>query len=332
MIVLVTGATGFVGRSLIQRLADDGHVVVATCRDERQAVERDRIHWTRIDDIGPRTDWSRALGDADAVIHLAALAHQVGKLGEGRLDEFRAVNVEGARVLAQAALAAPTVRRFIFVSSIGAVTSASADVLDETTPCAPTTDYGLSKREGELAVAAALRDSRIDWCILRPPLVYGPANPGNMARLIDLIKRRWPLPFGAIRNRRSFIYVENLVDALAACLTRPLPSGRTFFVTDGTEFSTAELSRLLASHLQAPARIWNVPLSVLRLAGIAGDAVDKLAGRSIGIDTYSVERLAGSLSADGSEFRKALAWTPPFDPEHGIRATCAGLASGRLPE
>jgi nucleoside-diphosphate-sugar epimerase len=161
--------------------------------------------------------------------------------------------------------------------------------------------------------------------VLSPPLVYGPENPGNMARLAQLLRRNWPLPFGGIRNRRSLIYVDNLVDAIVACLRRPPPAGETYFVTDGTDLSTAQLCTLMARHMGVAARIRYAPAWSLRAAGLLGDLVGVVAAAPAGIDSYSVDRLLGSLWADGARFRRECAWEPPFTPEQGIAASCAAM-------
>jgi nucleoside-diphosphate-sugar epimerase len=243
------------------------------------------------------------------------------------MEVFRSVNVGGTTALAQASAKSGARRQFIFLSSIGAVASSSASVLTDATRCTPGTDYGRSKREAELALAQVLGPTAIRWCVLRPPLVYGPENPGNMARLAQLLQRKWPLPFGGIHNCRSLIYVENLVDAISTCLRRPPPSGETYFVTDGTQLSTAELCTLMARHMGVTARIRYAPPWLLRMAGVLGDVVGIVGSAPAGIDSYSVDRLLGSLWADGGRFRQECGWQPPFTTEQGIAASCAAMAS-----
>jgi nucleoside-diphosphate-sugar epimerase len=326
MKVLVTGATGFVGRRLVARLAADGIEIVAVYRKQPAAIAAPGVTWRPVADIGPQTDWAAALQDVTAVVHLAALAHQLGHHGEGRMQEFRRINVEGTAALARACAASSSLQQFVFLSSIGAVAASSDTVLTDTTVCAPSTDYGRSKREAELALAQALGPTALRWCVLRPPLVYGPENPGNMARLAQLLRRNWPLPFGGIRNCRSLIYVDNLVDAIGTCLRRPPPAGETYFVTDGTDLSTAQLCALMARHMGIEARIRYAPAWSLRAAGRLGDLVAVVGSAPMGIDSYSVDRLLGSLWADGTRFRRDCGWEPPFTPEQGIAASCAAMA------
>ncbi len=193
-----------------------GFQVRATYRPGRSRTPRDtRSEWVAVGDIGPDTDWSGALAGVDLVIHLAALAHQFGSQAETRESEFRRVNTLGTARLAEAALRAG-VSRLVMVSSIAAVGPFRGAPLTEASPCTPDTPYGRSKLEAEQEIQRILASGPTDWCILRPPLVYGPGNPGNMARLLSLIDRRMPLPVGRIEARRSHLFVGNLVDVLVA--------------------------------------------------------------------------------------------------------------------
>jgi nucleoside-diphosphate-sugar epimerase len=157
--------------------------------------------------------------------------------------------------------------------------------------------------------------------ILRAPLVFGPGNPGNMERLLKLIYKRFVLPFGAIDNSRSFLFIDNLVDAIVTTLTHPKTIEGTYFVDDGTRFSTPELCRALASAAGYEARIARVPLIFLRLAARAGDLYEWVVRRASPIDSYSVNRLIESLAVDGASFRRVAKWRPPVGPRDAIRRT-----------
>lgn len=319
---LVTGATGFVGRHLCKLLHESGHSIRATRRSTDGASDFSvPIEWIDGIEIGPDTDWFAALDGVEFVIHLAALAHQIGAKGERRLNEFMRINAHGTRRLADAIAASRTVSRLVFTSSVGAVKSIAHETITAATPCDPQNDYGRSKRAAELEIEEVLRMTRADWCIIRPTLVYGPGNPGNMARLLELIYRRIPLPFGAIRNQRSFVFVGNLADALVRCATNPGASRQTFLISDGESVSTAELTRRLAHHACVPARIFPMPPALLRCLGIAGDIFSRCTGKSTGFDSYSVERLTGSLAVDSSLIRSATGWRPVFTMEEGLART-----------
>ena len=207
------------------------------------------------------------------------------------------------------------------MSSIGAVCSkCRALVTSETSP-EPDSEYGRSKRNAELAIQDILKETGPDWCIIRPTLVYGPGNPGNMLRLMRLTRSPVPLPFGGIRNRRSFLYVENLVDLITTALCHPAASRQVFNAADREVLSTAELVRLLARLSGRKIGLLPVPVWSLRALAKFGDAAGRVLGRSVGLDTYSVDRLVSSLEVDVSQLRSRLDWEPPFSTEEGLRRT-----------
>jgi len=195
----------------------------------------------------------------------------------------------------------------------------SPEVLTETTPCSPDTPYGRSKLAAEQALIDLAKDSGMTYTILRPTLVYGPGNPGNMERLLKLIQTGLPLPFGAIQNRRSFLYVGNLVDIILTTLTHPNARNQTFICSDGQDLSTPELIRLIAHCAQQPCRLVPVPLPLLRLSGKLGDSMQQITHRTLPLNTDTLDRLTGSLSVDISHLQTQLHWRPPFTVEQGLK-------------
>lgn len=276
MAVLVTGASGFIGRALVAMLGERGI-------DWRGAGRAE------VGSLNARTDWSRVLVACDRVVHLANLAHARG-LSEAAV---RAVNVDGTRRLAQQAAGAG-VRRLVYVSSVKA--EDGGDV------------YGRAKRDAELALAD-VRD--LEVVVLRPPLVYGPGVKANFLALMRAVDRGWPLPLASIANRRSLVYVGNLVDAILSCLEAPHAAGKVYSVTDGVGMSTPELVRAIARALGRPARLLPFPPVVL--------------------DRFRpLQSLTRSLEVDDSAIRADLGWRPPFTFEQGLRATAEWyLAQGR---
>ena len=324
MKVLVTGGSGFLGQRLLLGLIASGFSVRATHRRAGPRVTA-AVEWWALPDLDDTSALDAAVAGSDAIIHLAALAHQPAHAE--RAPEFLRVNRDGTRRLARAAAQAG-VPRFILVSSIAAICTNSDKPVDDCTVCAPTDAYGYSKLEAERALTEELVGTATDWCILRPPLVYGPGNPGNMRRLLHLIGSGVPLPFGAIRNRRSFIFLDNLVDAMLTVLRYAHATCSTYVVSDGSDLSTPELVDALATALGRKARLLPVPIAMLRAAGRAGDVVNTLLHRRGGLDSTAVDRLVGSLLVDGVRFNEAFGWRPPVPTERALELTGRAFSNG----
>lgn len=304
-LILVTGATGFVGPALIEKLVASGHQVRAALRRPSTMMAENIV----VGEIGPETDWQAALDGVDAVIHLAGRAHIVREASKNSLAAFRRVNAEGTARLAAAAESAG-VRRFILMSSIkAAADTTSGAPLKESDPPHPRTPYGISKLEAERALISAAR--RMETVILRPPLIYGSGVKANFRELLRLIDSNLPLPFGSVRNRRSLIARDNLVDAVLTSLSAPRVAGGTFYLTDGPPLSTPDLIRTLADGLGRPARLVRYPVWLMKAGATS-------AGRR---DT--VQSVIGSLEADDSAFRAATGWHPPILQKAALRAVAA---------
>jgi nucleoside-diphosphate-sugar epimerase len=315
MRVLVTGATGFVGGHLCAALDDAGYDVRGTYRSNPPKGYPSRMEWTSVPDIGPETDWSAALAGVDYVVHLAGLAHRPGVRDEELKEAFHRVNVLGTERLVQA-IRPSSIRRLVFVSSAKAIVTSAEGEADS--------EYGRTKRRAERLILEGLSGAGPDWCVLRPCLVYGPGNLGNMARLIRLVRLGLPLPFASIRNEKNFTYIGNLVSALLLSLTHPAASRRVFALSDGISISTPELMISLGRH--AHRKVWLFPLPVGILKGVAsiGDLIRDRMGISVGWDSYSVDRLCSSLTVDSTEFSEALGWRRPFTMDEGLAVTLGG--------
>jgi len=306
MKILVTGATGFVGGAVIRRLAADGIQAVAAVR--RPAPDLAPFaSCMEIGDIGPHTDWARALDGVTMVIHAAARVHIMQDAAADPLVEFRRVNVEGTLRLAQQAASAG-VQRFVFVSSIKVNGEASAPgkPFHADQPPQPCDPYGISKMEAEEGLRILARGSAMEVTIVRPPLVYGPGVRANFGLLMRLLRTGIPLPLGTIDNRRSFVGLDNLTDLLITCVTHPAAANRTFLVSDGEDLSTPELLRRLGRAMGKPARLIPMPSGLLHV----GAAM--LGRREI------AQRLCGWLQADIGETRRLLGWAPPVSVDEGL--------------
>lgn len=310
--VLVTGATGFVGRALCPVLAEAGFQVTAAVRDSAAKVpSADRI--AVVPDIGPDADWTEALQDADAVVHLAARVHRMGEGKNEALAENRRVNADGTRRLAeQASRIGP--KRFVFLSSVkvNGETTDGRPPFSETDAPDPRDAYAISKWEAERALAEI---GDLEPVILRPPLVYGPGVRANFLALLKICRAAPPLPLGSVDNRRSLLFVGNLADAIRCCLVRPEAAGKTYMISDGEDVSTPDLIRRLARAMGRPARLVPFPPGLLRfLGGLAGKG-------------ETVARLLDTLAVDSRKIRQDLGWSPPSALGEGLARTAAWFAA-----
>ncbi len=311
MKVAVTGAGGFVGGALCSALTVHGHAVTACVRGNAAPAGADRV--ARIADITDRPGLESVFAQVDAVVHLAGRAHVMQDDSADPLAEYRRINVDGTKAVCEAAAGAG-VGRVVFMSSVKVNGERSGDrSLTEDDPPRPEDPYGITKMEAEKALFHLAAARGFEAVCLRPPLVYGPGVRANFASLMKLCDSILPLPFGAIvQNRRSLIYVGNLVSAIEAALTHENAPSRTFLVRDGEDLSTAGLVRILRTAMGRPARLLSVPPALL-------DAALRLAGRAA-----MAERLLGSLSVDDSAIRESLGWTAPCGVAEAMAETVAG--------
>lgn len=311
-VVAVTGATGFIGRHVVQQLLDEGTAVRAVVRG---AIPPDpALQVRRIADLADAAALTDAFRGCSAVVHLAGLAHVAYRDATARRDEFRRVNVAGTRAVAEAAVAAG-LERMVLLSSAGSVATFSAAVLAHDAPRSPDTPYGRSKAEAEDEASAVAAAGALGLTILRPPLVYGAGMKGNPLRLWNAVWQGWPVPVPAVGNRRSVLYVGNLAVAIAALLARPRAVAGAYFLTDEEPVSTAEFVALIARTLGRSARVLPVPQALL--AGVAriGDVL------ALPVNSDAAKRLTGSLVLDGSAFQRAAAFRPPFSTAQGVQLT-----------
>lgn len=289
--VLVTGASGFVGAAVCRRLVEAGYRVRGTGRS-RPADPVTGVEYRINGEIDRSTDWTALLDGVDAVVHTAARVHILAEREADPLAAYRRVNTRGTENLGRQAAAAG-VRRFVFLSSVAAQRAQRR--IAEGKAASP---YGQSKWEAEGALARITEETSLEVVVLRPPMVYGPGAPGHFERLLRVLRLGLPLPLASIDNRRSVLYLGNLVDAIELALTHPAAPGGVFALSDDAPVSTPELVRQVAAALGRPARLWPCPTGLLRLGG-------RLTGR-----TTTIESLTGSLVADDSEIRERLGWRP----------------------
>ena len=308
MNILVTGANGFVGKSLCVELLRQGQIVRAVTRSANLQVEN--IEAVSIFAMDGKTDWSYALPGINVVIHLAARVHVMKDTAIDALAEFRKVNVEGTLKLARQAVEAG-VQRFIFISSIkvnGEGTLLGQLYTAEDRP-APVDPYGISKYEAEYALRQLASETGMEVVIIRPPLIYGPGVKANFQSMMCWLDKGIPLPLGAIHNQRSLVALDNLIDLIVTCIDHPAAANQIFIAGDGEDISTTELLQRMAAALGKKAWLAPVPEMILIFAA-------RLLGKQA-----MAQRLCGSLQVDISKAYNLLGWKPPVKVDEALRKT-----------
>ena len=305
--VCVTGATGFVGRTLVNHLNEFGSFGITAIVRNEIASFPSSVKVVKVGNIGADTDWSKVLIDCDCIVHTAARVHVMSETTANVLAEFRKVNVQGTINLARQAARAG-VRRFIFISSIkvnGEMTVLDKPFLADDVP-APVDPYGVSKMEAENGLLDIAAQTSIEVVIIRPPLVYGPGVKANFLNLMNWIWRGIPLPLGMIYNKRSFVALDNLIDFIVLCIDHPAAANQKFLVSDDEDLSTTELIRRVGDALGKPARLLPVPVLLLTMGAAFLGKVD-----------YA-QRLCCTLQVDIAKAKDLLGWSPPVKVDKGL--------------
>jgi nucleoside-diphosphate-sugar epimerase len=311
--VVVTGANGFIGQHLCRRLVESGQEVTACIREEADASVLTAIPGPlkilRIPSLAAAADLVPVLSSVEVVIHLAGRAHVMREAALNPLDEFRKVNVGGTETLASIA-AQQGVKRFIYMSSIkvnGEATNGHPFRADD--PPGYSDPYGQSKWEAEERLRQIAAGTKMQWVVVRPPLVYGPGVRGNFLTLLRSVFRRLPLPLGSLHNRRSLVSVFNLSDFVCLVLDHPAAANSRFLVSDQHDLSTPDLLRRIAEALHCPSRVLPCPEVVLHMAGTV------LGRRSV------TQRLCSSLVVDTQKATDSLRWSAPTTLSWGLSRT-----------
>ncbi|MNJ14187.1 dTDP-glucose 4,6-dehydratase [compost metagenome] len=313
--ILVTGASGYIGSSLCRVLIDQGLDVVATGRKKVFGLAVKRYESFDLE-VGAVAD-DLCVG-VDAVIHLAARAHILKEHCEDPLKAFRIANVYATVRLAEAAIR-NGVRRFIYVSSIGVNGNLTQSKgFSEESPKKPSTPYALSKCEAENALLAMMSGSKTELVIIRPPMVYAGDAPGNFQRLLKLVHQGFPLPFKEVGNQRSIIALENLLDFIVLCIFHPRAAGEVFLVSDGQDVSISDIVERIAEGMGKSVRLIHIPLPWV-------EKIAKLLGKQA---IYN--QLYCSLQIDSSRAQILLGWTPPVSVREALIAAGRSYRVARL--
>jgi nucleoside-diphosphate-sugar epimerase len=308
--ILITGATGFVGRALFKNLKSTKKYLahLTTRTNQEELFEGGKAF--NIGEIDSSTNWNDALDGVDCIVHCAARAHTTENKQTDSLNAYRRINVDGTRNLAKQAVAIG-IKRFIFLSSIkvnGEETIATKS-FKYNDISQPEDAYGITKWEAEQALLEISKQTGLEVVIIRPPLVYGEGVKGNFLRLLDIVYKQIPLPFAKINNLRSFVGLDNLIDLIICCIEHPKAGGKTFLVSDGEDLSTTDLIRKLSKFMNKSPRLFQFPQLIIQLTA-------RLVGKSL-----EVKRLLGSLRIDNSYAREILGWSPALSLDESLAKT-----------
>lgn len=314
--ILVTGATGFVGDSLIKGLDGTGHHIRATYRDTipRSKYKNDTsVDWVKFNIEANNNEYKQILKHVDIVIHLAARVHAFDTQKDA-LEIYRKINSEGTRRLAEEAAKAG-VRRFIFVSTIKVNGEKTLQLPDgsylrfsEFDSPKPEDAYAISKYEAEESLMEICRESDLEYVILRPPLLYGPHVRANFLSLLRAVDKGYPLPFASINNMRSLLYVGNLAHAIVLCINKSEAANQIYLLHD-IDISVPDLLRKLAACMGKKTRLITCPVCVLKILG-------KITGKGT-----VMNKITDPLVVDSSEIERELAWKPIYNPDDMLRET-----------
>jgi len=311
--ICITGANGFIGNTLCNSLkSSNNHIrgFVKAMDSDNNSSETEHIS---VGDISSKTNWKDHLKGFDYIIHCAGLTHQMSSIKD--INVYNLVNIDGTKRLAEHAVEAG-IKRLVFLSSV----KVNGEITDQITKqkfshkdnSNPKDLYAISKLEAEKALWEISSRTGLEMVVVRLPLVYGYGVKGNLARLIKLVKSGIPLPLGLIKNQRSMIGIDNLIDLLIRCIDHPEANGKTFLASDKEDLSTPELIKLIASSMGKKVNLFPFPISILKFLG------------SVFGKREEINRLVGSLRIDNSYTKQILNWTPPVSVEEGIRRMVQG--------
>lgn len=312
MKLLITGATGFVGKAVCFESHNAGFDIIVAVRECTQ-IFSEEIEQFKIIDLSQEIDWGNALQGVDVVVHIAARARMMNDIALDPLTEFRKVNTLATLYLAKQAAKAG-VRRFVFISSIkvnGEMTLVDQPFKpnDNYIPIDP---YGLSKQEAEQGLLTIAKETGMEVVIIRPPLVYGPGVKANFSSMMKWLNKDIVLPFGSVKNCRSLVALDNLVSFIIHCADykkTPQAVNQVFLISDGEDISTTELLERVARALGKKALLLPVPVSLMTLAA-------KFVGKG-----DVANRLFGSLQVDSSKARELLNWKPVITMDEQLKKT-----------
>jgi len=304
MRVHVSGANGFVGQGLITELVSLGLRVTPWVRAKHGLLNEKIVP----DFINPNQISDSFFSDCDVFVHLAARVHRTKENADEARTEYRLINYECTLALARAAARAG-VKHFVFISSVKVNGEYSENPLHESDQPKPLGAYGEFKWLAEQSLHALARETDMLVTIIRPPLIYGPGVGANFLTLIKWLYYSMPVPLRLVSNKRSFVYLGNLINAVVTCIKNPPDSSHTFFVSDDSDLTTHELCKKISLILGVPLISVAVPPKCLKFLA-------RLIGKQ-----EQMNRLQESLQVKIDSIRLELKWTPPFTVSQGLADT-----------
>ncbi len=319
--VLVTGASGFIGRTLCRRLSEQQVAVRALLRHKCEGPWQDAVYA----DIGSGILPKNLMEGIDSVFHLAGKVHALSEASSDE-TEYNSINVNGTRVLLEAAATA-NVRCFVFFSSVKAMGEGGETMLDENCDIPPETPYGRSKRKAEELVLG--KGYVPHPSVLRLSMVYGPGSKGNLVRMIEaVVKRRFP-PLPQMYNRRSMVHVDDVVQAAILAAENPEASGQTYIVTDGQTYSTRQIYEWISESLDRSVSSWGIPLIMFKMVARAGTLLGSIRGRRVGFDTYALQKLIGSAWYSSKKIERELGFLPKWSLRKSLPGIMHSMGFGK---
>ncbi|MEO5330760.1 MAG: NAD-dependent epimerase/dehydratase family protein [Magnetococcus sp. YQC-5] len=307
--VFVTGANGFIGQALCTNLKQRGLTVRALLRNNSSGP----WHETLIGDLASKSIPYDCMSGVNTLFHLAGKVHALTETVED-VSGYQSINVEGTKLLLEAAERAK-VQRFVYFSSVKAIGEGGTIILDENSRLPPETPYGRSKLEAENLV---LNSSIPHVTLLRPAMVYGPGNPGNLGRMISAIHKGFFPPFPKIDNHRSMVHVQDVVQAALLAAENAQAHRQVYILTDGQTYSTRQIYQWICQALDKPIPAWSVPLPVLQGLARIGDAIGAVRGKRFLFDSDALAKLTGSAAYSSAKIQTELGFAPQWTLEHAL--------------
>jgi len=324
---LVTGATGFIGRRLVEALLARGAAVTALTRNAERVPAEWRVRGIRVvgADLLDATTLRGVCGDIQIVFHLASYPEGMGDVAEDA--GHHNLSVTGTQTLLDEVKRAG-VRRLVYASSVKAMGEFTASCLDETAEPQPVSAYGKAKLAAERLIYEAGAQSGIGTCCLRLPMVYGSNPAGNIMRMIAAIDRGWFPPLPETGNRRSMVHVDDAVQALMLAADTAAAVGNTYLVTDNQIYSTRQIYEAICGALAKPIPRYSVPAWCMSLAAMAGDLVRMTTGVNVPLTRAALRKLRSSACYSAEKIRRELGYQPLYTLYSALPEMVAAYRAG----